>query len=90
MFSSGAKGLSLKAVYERRNDTMHAGVAGELNSNEINMNMNFCNNKAEHLEFIDGTETYIAIRNSTCHWSSNRIALLSLRICFIIFWRFNM
>jgi len=82
--------LSLKVVYKRRNDTIHVGVARERNSNKINMSMNFCNSKAQHLEFIAGTETYVAVHNSTCHWSSNRIALLSLRICFIIFWRFDM
>ena len=69
---------------------MHVGVTGERNLNEINRSMNFCNSKAQHLEFIGGTETYIAFHNSTCRWSSNRTALLSLRICFIVFWRFDM
>ena len=82
--------LNLKAVYKRRNDTMHVGVTGERNLNEINTSMNFCNSKAQHLEFIDGTETYIAVHNNICHRSSNPIALLSSRICFIVFWRFDM
>ena len=71
-------------------DTKHVGVTGERNLSEINTSMNICNNRAQHLEFIDGTETYVAVHKSTCHWSSNRIALLSLRIRFIVFWRFDM
>jgi hypothetical protein len=82
--------LNLKAVYKRRNDTMHVGVTGERNLNEINTSINFCNSKTQHLAFIDGTESYIAVHNSIWHWSSNRIALLSWRICFIVFWRFDM
>lgn len=65
---------------------MHFGVTGERNLNE--MYMKFCNSTAQHLEFTDRTETRIADHNA-CHWSSNRIALLSLRIYFIVFWRFD-